>query len=78
MARSGAFASMVKGLADVERRFGCPPDRAATNRRIDAAVADSNTATKTLCRKANGVDSNNASVDWVLCNARTVGTANQP
>lgn len=33
------FASMVKGLADVERRFGCPPDRAATNRRIDAAVA---------------------------------------
>ena len=33
------FASMVKGLADVERRFGCPPDRASTNRRIDAAVA---------------------------------------
>jgi hypothetical protein len=45
---------------------------------LDAAVADSNTATKTLCRKANGVDTNNANVDWVLCNTRTVGTANQP
>lgn len=45
---------------------------------LDVAVADSNTATKTLCRKGNGVDSNNANVDWVLCNVRTVGTANQP
>lgn len=33
------FASMVKGLADMDRRFGRPLDRAATNRRIDAAVA---------------------------------------
>lgn len=45
---------------------------------LDAAVADSNTATKTLCRKVNGGDTNNANADWVLCNARTVGTANQP
>ena len=33
------FASLVKGMADLERRFGRPIDRAATNRRIDAAVA---------------------------------------
>ena len=45
---------------------------------LDAAVADSNTATKTLCRKVNGVDTNNANADWVLCNSRTIGTANQP
>jgi hypothetical protein len=45
---------------------------------LDAGVADSNTATKTLCRKANGVDTNNSNADWALCNARTVGTANQP
>lgn len=32
------FASMVKGMADIDRRFGRPIDRAATNRRIDAAV----------------------------------------
>ncbi len=45
---------------------------------LAAAVADSNTATKTLCRKVNGVDTNNSNVDWVLCNSRTIGTANQP
>jgi TetR/AcrR family transcriptional repressor of mexJK operon len=33
------FAAMVKGLADMDRRFGRPLDRAASNRRIDAAVA---------------------------------------
>jgi TetR/AcrR family transcriptional repressor of mexJK operon len=33
------FASMVKGMADLERRFTGHVDRAATNRRIDAAVA---------------------------------------
>jgi TetR/AcrR family transcriptional repressor of mexJK operon len=33
------FAAMVKGLSDMDRRFGRPIDRAATNRRIDAAVA---------------------------------------
>ncbi len=32
------FASMVKGLADMDRRFGRPIERSATNRRIDAAV----------------------------------------
>jgi hypothetical protein len=45
---------------------------------LDPAIADSNTTTKTLCRKQNGVDTNNANVDWALCNARTVGTANAP
>lgn len=33
------YASLVKGMADMDRRFGRPVDRAATNRRIDAAVA---------------------------------------
>lgn len=33
------FASMVKGLADMDRRFGRPIERSATNRRIDAAVS---------------------------------------
>lgn len=33
------FASMVKGLADLDRRFGRPMERSATNRRIDAAVS---------------------------------------
>lgn len=33
------FASLVKGMADIERRFTGHVDRAATNRRIDAAVA---------------------------------------
>jgi len=45
---------------------------------LDPAIADSNTATKTLCRKGNGVDSNNSNADWALCSSRTVGTANQP
>jgi Lamin Tail Domain len=45
---------------------------------LDAGVADSNTATKTLCRKANGVDTNNSNADWALCGTRTVGTPNQP
>jgi hypothetical protein len=44
---------------------------------LDAGVADSNTTTKTLCRKGNGVDSNNSNADWALCGSRTVGTANQ-
>jgi TetR/AcrR family transcriptional repressor of mexJK operon len=33
------YASLVKGMADMDRRFGRSIDRAATNRRIDAAVA---------------------------------------
>lgn len=33
------FASLVKGLADMDRRFGLAVDRAATTRRIDAAVS---------------------------------------
>jgi hypothetical protein len=43
---------------------------------LDPATADSNTVTATLCRKPNGADTNNASVDWKLCTTRTVGTAN--
>lgn len=45
---------------------------------LDAGVADSNTQTKTLCRKTSGADTNNSNADWVLCNSRTVGTSNQP
>lgn len=33
------FASLVKGMADMDRRFTGKVDRAASNRRIDAAVA---------------------------------------
>ena len=44
---------------------------------LDPGVADSNTTTKTLCRKVNGVDTNNSNADWALCGSRTVGTANQ-
>jgi hypothetical protein len=29
-----------------------------------------------LCRKPNGADTNNASVDWKVCTTRTVGTPN--
>jgi hypothetical protein len=43
---------------------------------LDPAVADSNTATKTLCRKPNGQDTNNSATDWQLCSTRTVGTPN--
>jgi hypothetical protein len=43
---------------------------------LDPSVADSNTVTATLCRKPNGVDTNNAANDWKLCTTRTVGTAN--
>lgn len=45
---------------------------------LDAGVADSNTVTKTLCRKVDGVDTNDANADWGLCGARTPGRANQP
>jgi Lamin Tail Domain len=45
---------------------------------LDAAVADSNTVTATLCRSPNGGDTNNASVDWKSCATRTIGTANSP
>lgn len=45
---------------------------------LDAGVADSNTATKTLCRKVNGVDTNSSNADWGTCNTRTIGTPNVP
>lgn len=43
---------------------------------LDPAKADSNTVTETLCRKPNGVDTNNSATDWTLCATRTIGTAN--
>jgi len=43
---------------------------------LDAASADSNTATATLCRKPNGADTNNSATDWKVCSTRTVGTPN--
>ncbi len=43
---------------------------------LDAALADSNTSTATLCRKPNGQDTNNAATDWMLCTTRTIGTPN--
>jgi hypothetical protein len=43
---------------------------------LDAAVADSNTVTLTLCRKPDGSDTNNASVDWTSCTTPTIGKAN--
>jgi hypothetical protein len=45
---------------------------------LDSAVGDSNTVLKTLCRNPNGTDTDNAMVDWTLCNTRTVGIANVP
>ncbi|MBA3395940.1 MAG: lamin tail domain-containing protein [Deltaproteobacteria bacterium] len=45
---------------------------------LDAAIADSNTVTLTLCRSPNGKDTNQAAADWKSCNTRTPGTANVP
>jgi hypothetical protein len=45
---------------------------------LPASVADSNTVAGSLCRIPNGVDTNNASVDWKFCSTSTPGTANVP
>ena len=45
---------------------------------LDPAIADSSTATKTLCRSPSGADTNDAATDWKLCDSRTVGAANAP
>jgi hypothetical protein len=66
----GITAVMIDGFA--------APVSLVEGTALDATVADSSTVTKTLCRNPNGQDSNNAMVDWILCNARTVGTSNTP
>ncbi len=43
---------------------------------LPASVADSNTATKSLCRYPNGTDNDNASTDWALRTTVTPGSAN--
>jgi hypothetical protein len=43
---------------------------------LDAAIADSNTQTMSLCRIPSGKDTNNAAVDWKTCGTLTVGRAN--
>jgi hypothetical protein len=43
---------------------------------LDAGVADSNTATGSLCRGPNGQDTDNAASDWHFCSAITPGAAN--
>jgi hypothetical protein len=43
---------------------------------LDAALADSNTTTLSLCRIPNGKDTNDAATDWKTCSTLTVGRAN--
>lgn len=41
-----------------------------------ATVADSATATRTMCRRPNGSDTDNSATDWAACAAATPGAAN--
>src|SRR5438034_11733262 len=43
---------------------------------LASTVADSNTVDESLCRSANGNDTDNANSDWTLCATKTPGTAN--
>jgi cysteine-rich repeat protein len=45
---------------------------------LPTTVADSNTVQGSLCRLPNGVDTNNASVDWKISSTPTPGAANVP
>jgi hypothetical protein len=45
---------------------------------LDAALADSNTAARSMCRNPNGQDTNNAATDWTTCATLTPGSANVP
>ncbi|MBA3457857.1 MAG: lamin tail domain-containing protein [Deltaproteobacteria bacterium] len=45
---------------------------------LGAAVADSSTAVRTLCRMPNGSDTNDAATDWVACGSVTPGAENAP
>jgi hypothetical protein len=63
-------AAMVSGVA--------APINLVEGQALGSAVADSTTATATLCRYPNGADTNDAMTDWRICNVRTIGTANAP
>ena len=43
---------------------------------LSASTADSNSATRSLCRFPNGTDTDNASTDWKACDTLTPGAAN--
>jgi hypothetical protein len=43
---------------------------------LAASVADSNTTDGSLCRKPDGVDTDNASTDWMFCATKSPGAAN--
>jgi hypothetical protein len=43
---------------------------------LDTATADSNTATRSICRSPNATDTDNAATDWKVCTSVTAGTAN--
>ncbi|MEO8699156.1 MAG: lamin tail domain-containing protein [Kofleriaceae bacterium] len=45
---------------------------------LDPGVADSSSATRSLCRSPNGADTNNAATDWTACATLTPGAANVP
>ena len=45
---------------------------------LAATVADSNTATISLCRIPSGKDSDQAAIDWRTCSALSVGKSNTP
>lgn len=43
---------------------------------LDPALFDINDDIRTICRRPNGVDTNDANTDFKLCSSRSVGTAN--
>jgi large repetitive protein len=43
---------------------------------LPTSIADNNATVGSLCRSPNGVDTDNASVDWKLCSTLTPGAAN--
>lgn len=44
---------------------------------LPSSVIDSNTAPASLCRIPNGVDTNDAASDWVVCSNPSAGSTNQ-
>jgi len=55
--------------------FATPPNL-VEGTALATSVADSNTATGSLCRHPNGQDTDNANADWAFCTTLSVGTAN--
>ncbi len=45
---------------------------------LDAAVSDSNTAKRSMCRNPDGMDTDDTATDWTICATLTPGTANVP